>query len=514
MSVVAIAASDIFGDTTLGLMADPDSIDRELAGRSLSDFIRVFWEHIDPADYVGGWHIDAICEHLEAVTLGQIKRLLINIPPRHMKSIAVAVAWPAWTWAQRYQGRGKPHCGPRTQFLFASYAASLSIRDSVKCRRLIESPKYQRLFGDRFQLVGDQNTKTRYDNSRGGYRLATSVDGALTGEGGDIIAIDDPHNVREAESDTKRAAVIDWWREAMSTRLNDPKIGVYVVIMQRVHSKDLSGYILSDDEERRDWTHLCLPAEHEIGRMATTTIGWSDPRVKEGELLWPERFGAKEIDATKSALGSYGTAGQLQQRPAPREGGMFRRMWFEIVHAAPGDLIRVRFWDKAGTEARAGTDPDWTAGLLVGVHPSTKIAYVLDIRRMRGSPLDVQKLIKQTAETDGTDVPVYMEQEPGSSGKADVDHYRRNVLTGWAFRGISATGSKELRADPVSAQAEAGNVKLLKGEWNQTFLDEVSVFPNGAHDDQVDALSGAYGQAIRRLKPSTVENAFAGVGVF
>ena len=176
-------------------------------------FTKRSWQAIEPGrEFYDNWHLDAVSEHLQAVVEGDIKRLIINIPPRHMKSISVAVALPAWTWTIQ----------PSKRFLFASYAGSLSIRDSVKCRRLIDSRWYKRYFGDTFSLTTDQNQKQRFENDKTGQRIATSVDGALTGEGGDIIVIDDPHNVREAESSTVREGVLEWWDQAMQTRLNDP----------------------------------------------------------------------------------------------------------------------------------------------------------------------------------------------------------------------------------------------------------------------------------------------------
>ena len=197
--------------------------------RSLREFIKSSWGTIEPArDFYDNWHTDAISEHLEAVAHGDIKRLIINVPPRHMKSISVAVALPAWVWTIM----------PQKRFLFASYALSLSVRDSVKCRRLIDSQWYKTHFGQTFELTSDQNQKQRFENDKTGYRIATSVDGALTGEGGDIIVIDDPHNVREAESSAVRESVLDWWDQAMQTRLNDPKTGAFVIIMQRVHEND------------------------------------------------------------------------------------------------------------------------------------------------------------------------------------------------------------------------------------------------------------------------------------
>src|SRR3984893_287308 len=291
-----------------------NEIDRELAERNLRDFVRLAWHVVEPSTpFMDGWHIDAITDHLEAITRGEIRNLLINVPPRHMKSLLVSVFWPCWEWLR---------C-PQRRWLFSSYAASLSIRDSVKCRRLIESPWYQANWGDRFSLTGDQNAKARFENDRTGYRLATSVGGAATGEGGDRIVCDDPHNVQEAESDAVRQGTLDWWDVVMSTRLNDPRTAVKVIVMQRCHERDLSGHVL----EQGGWEHLCLPAEYDA-TVFQSSIGWSDPREQAGELLWPERFGIPEIVDLKRCLGSYGSAGQLQQRPSPAEGGILKRHWW------------------------------------------------------------------------------------------------------------------------------------------------------------------------------------------
>jgi len=254
-------------------------LNREQATRHLKDFIRQAWPVIEPSTpFVPGWHLDAICEHLEAVTAGQIRNLLITIPPRHMKSLAVSVFWPCWEWIR----------WPQRRWLFASYADSLSIRDSVRCRRLIQSPWYQSLFGDRFALTEDQNEKHRYDNDRSGCRIASSVGGSNTGEGGDRIVCDDPHNIHEAESDVIRKNACDWWDKVMSTRFHDPKTVAKLIIMQRVHYSDLAGHVL----EQGGYDHLCLPAEYE-GVQRTTIIGWTDPRHDSGELLWPRGSSAQ-----------------------------------------------------------------------------------------------------------------------------------------------------------------------------------------------------------------------------
>jgi hypothetical protein len=296
-----------------------DDIDRELATRRLRDFVLQAWAVLEPSTpFVQGWHIDAIIEHLEAVTNGQIRNLLINVPPRHMKSLLVSVFWPSWEWMR----------WPERRWLYSNYAASLSIRDSIKCRRLIESPWYQARWGD--------------DNDPSGYRLATSVGGAVTGEGGDRIICDDPHNVQEAESDSVRKSTVDWFGVVMSNRVNDPKTAARVVVMQRCHQQDLSGHLL----EQGGWDHLCLPAEYE-GPTRGTSIGLVDTRENHGELLWPDHFGPQEIDSLKRSLGSYAAAGQLQQRPSPLEGGLLKRAWWRFwqPHGANLPPVKVRLSD-------------------------------------------------------------------------------------------------------------------------------------------------------------------------
>lgn len=468
-------------------------IQKELAERSLADFIRMGWVYIDPSVYLENWHIDAICEHLQAVARGQIRRLIINIPPRHMKSIATCVAFPAWVWAQSRRG---PLSGPQVRFLHSSYAERLSLRDSIKCRRLIESPWYQSNWGDRFALTGDQNTKIRFENDKFGYRIASSEGGFATGEGGDIIVIDDPHNATDISSETIRFGVLDWFDGTMSTRLNDPKTGAYVIIMQRLHEGDLTGHILASSLPG-EWVHLCLPARYEPEHPY---VWLGDPRAKLGELLWPERVGEPELASLERSLGSVGTAGQLQQRPAPESGSLFQKAWFETVAIAPAKSVRVRRWDLAATkEGRGATDPDWTVGLMMA-RDEAGLFYVEDVVRFRGSPEEVERRVLNTATQDDANygagaVRIALSQDPGQAGKAQVA-YLTKKLAGHIISSVPETGSKEVRAQPLASQAEAGNVKLVKAEWNRAFLDELAFFPNGNHDDQVDAASGAFHELV------------------
>ena len=267
-----------------------------------------------------------------------------------------------------------------------SYDSALAIRDGVKCRQIITSPWYRRLWGHRFQMRPDQNQKTRFDNLCGGHRISTSEGGMITGEGADIIVFDDPHNVRDigGASDVARETTLRFWDEAMPSRLNDQDHGAFIVIMQRVHERDLSGHILANE---LGWTHLCLPAVYEpnhpfptrstVKRKATGEI-WTDPR-QEGEPLWPERFSREALQriAKDEAMSSHTAAGQLQQRPTAREGGLFKRQWFaNPVKFAPPNLRLVRSWDFAcigHDKQRPGLDR-WLAHGARSEHPAASMS--------------------------------------------------------------------------------------------------------------------------------------------
>ena len=439
--------------------------------RTLSGFVREAWPVLEPAArYIHNWHVDAVCQHLEAITAGQINRLLINVPPGSMKSLLVSVMWQAWEWGPK---------GLRSlRYLTTAFNEDPVKRDTRKTRDLIQSEWFQALWPE-VRLI--RTAEMSFANGATGTREGVPF-GSLTSQRGDRLIVDDPHSVKTAESEAERNATTRNFREGALNRLNDQERSAIVVVMQRLHEKDVAGTIL---KLGLGYEHLCLPMEFEPSRRCRTSIGFTDPRDSEGELLDPVRFGPDTVAKLKAGMGSYAYAGQYQQRPAPREGGMFKRAWFEIVGAAPANARRVRAWDFAGTEG----DGDWTAGIRLS--ESGGIYYVEHVVRFQGGPLDVERTVKSTAQADGPNVPVSMPQDPGQAGKSQA---RRMVglLAGHAARATPETGSKEVRAAALAAQAEAGNVKLIAGPWNEAFLDEVSMFPAGAHDDQVDAASRAF----------------------
>jgi predicted phage terminase large subunit-like protein len=516
-------------------------IETELASRqetqaqqeNLIDFLRGGWRYVDPAPYVHGWHLEAIAEHLEGVTRGQIKRLIINIPPRTSKSSCTSIAWPAWTWAQ---SQLSPSSGPHVQFLFSSYAQSISVRDSVKTRRLIESPWYQKRWGDRFKLTGDQNTKIRFENDKGGYRLATSVDGSLTGEGAQIIVVDDPHNATEMESEVTIESTLMWWDEAMGTRLNDMKTGAYVVIMQRLRENDLTGHILSKEH---DWCHLMLPMEYEPARHCVTSIGWSDPRTKDGELLCPERFGKPEVRALKARLGPFGAAGQLQQSPKIRGGNIFKRDWWQLWESPDGKFPALKFvlasLDPAYTEKQENDPSGLTIwGVFEDKHRNGKVILMNawrkrlelhgpEIPRLPGE--SEQAYIRRASPDWGLIEWVahscrrfkidLLLIEAKASGLTVAQEIRRLYANdAWGIRLIDPkTQDKVARAYSVQHLFADGIVYAPDREWAEMVIEECEVFPKGTHDDLVDSTTQALrylrdvGLAIRREERAAQEQA-------
>lgn len=304
---------------------------REECEETLFEFLRDSWMYVDSGEFSSCWAIEAMCDHLEAVTLGHIPRLLINIPPRCTKTTLCSIVFPAWTWAR---SKIAYWSGPQVRFLCASYGHTLSLDSSNKSRRLLNSQWYQDNWGYRFNLRDDQNMKWNYANSEGGERLATSVGGTLIGLGGDILIADDLNNTEEVESEAERANVATFWNEFHSTRLNNPQKSAIIVIQQRLSEGDVSGLILDSDE---DWIHLCIPMRYEEGRTYTTVVlpqyddpdPWDDPRAEEGELMWPERFDEPAVIRLERALGPYMASGRLQQSPAPKGGGILKREWWQ-----------------------------------------------------------------------------------------------------------------------------------------------------------------------------------------
>ena len=491
MTAAAVAAAAKLEDHVAWCLRNPeqghDILDKLDAEESLFEFIKLMWPVLEPnREFVDGWAIRAICDHLEAVTRGEIRRLLMNVPPGFMKSLTTQVFWPAWEWGPRNL--------PSMRYVGASYADQLTVRDNRRTRNLITSELYQRLWGDRFFLTQDQNAKVRFDTNHTGFKLATSVGGLGMGERGDRFIIDDPNNVKTGESEAVRNEVLQWFTEVVPTRINDPMLSAIIVIMQRVNEQDVSGLILANE---LGYEHLCIPMEFELDHphKSKTSIHFVDPRTEDGELAWPERFPKEHLEKDlKPSLrawgGSYAEAGQLQQRPSPRGGGMFKKDNWKFVDQAPTVVrARARGWDFASTK-KAGA---FTAGCKGSIAPppgckqGTAI-YIEDVTRGQWGVHECEKEFLQTTAADGKRIGVDIPQDPGQSGKWQKT-YLIGQLNGYDARATPESGSKEDRAKPLEAQQEAGNVYLVRGPWNDAFIAEAAMFPNGQYKDQIDAAS-------------------------
>jgi predicted phage terminase large subunit-like protein len=396
------------------------------------------------------------------VAAGQCRRLLLTMPPRHGKSEFASKYFPAWFLGTQAHKR----------VILASYEADFASSWGRKVRDLL-SEHGPECFG--ISIRSDSSAADRWEiDKHGGGMQTAGVGGPITGKGADLLVIDDPvKNAEEAQSPTYREKQWDWFTSTAYTRL-EPGAAV-VLIQTRWHADDLAGRILANPAE--PWEVINLPALAED----------DDPLGRQpGEALWPNRYDADALGKIKATIGTFWFSALYQQRPTPREGSFFKRHWFGIVEASPAEARRCRYWDKAATDGGG----DWTAGCRVSKAPSG-VYYIEDMKRARLNPGDRDRLIRQTAETDGRECHVVGEQEPGSAGKDAALAFVR-MLDGFRTRCEPASGSKEVRADAMASQAEAGNVKLVRGPWVNDFLDELTSFPKGEHDDQVDAASGAF----------------------
>lgn len=416
-------------------------------------------------------HLAYVQAQLQRVTAGDINRLMIFLPPRHGKSEMCTVRYPVWRMEQDRHLR----------VIIAAYNQTLAERFSRKSRRIAAT---------RLKLNAERSAVAEWETEQGNTYRAVGVGGGVTGQGGQLIVIDDPvKNREEANSETYRNKVWEWYTDDLYTRL-EPH-GAMILIMTRWHEDDLAGRILAS-EDGPNWTVVNLPAEAEAG----------DPLGRApGDALCPARYDLEALHRIRRVLGNSYYA-LYQQRPVAPEGEMFKRHWFEVVPAAPAVATRVRYWDKAST-AGGG---DYTAGVKLA-RSADGLFWVEDVVRGQFSALERETVIRQTAELDGRSVAIWVEQEPGSGGKESAEATVR-ALAGWAVRAERVTGDKVTRAEPLAAQCEAGNVKIVRGAWNSAYLTELTAFPAGKHDDQVDASSGAFAKLAQPLALEQASNPF------
>lgn len=501
---------------------DPDKvlfdIERADAEESLAEFVRQAWHVIEPGQpYVHGWHVDFICEHLEAISDGvemedgtPYNRLLINIPPGTMKSLLLNVFWPAWEWGPRNM--------PHLRYVCAAHKIeNLSARDSRRMRELITSDWYQARWGDRVKLSRDQNEKLNFVNSATGFRIATAIT-SLTGIRGDRVIIDDPHSVDSAGSDTMRASEVETFLEAVPSRLTNPIQSAIVVIMQRLHEEDVSGVIMT---KKLGYDHICLPMRFESWRAGLPTkLGICDPREEEGELLFPARFPEYVVDRDERVMGPYATAGQFQQRPEPRGGGVIKRDWWqpwEERSFPPMDFV-IASLDTAYTTK---TENDFSALTVWGIFTSGAVAEVTtrtisrehelmdvttSIERAYAETapkvmlmsawqerLELHDLVEKVANTCRRMRIDRLIIEDKAAGHSVAQEIRR--LYGhedWAVQLINPGANDKLaRLYSVQHLFAQGMIYAPVKQWAEMVISQMATFPRGKHDDLVDTASAA-----------------------
>lgn len=468
-----------------------------LAG-GLARFVPAAWPHVWPnTPYQPGWHIDAICEHLAAVSAGQLRKLQIWVPPGSSKSTVVSIMWPAWEWC----------AAPWLRYLTASYDQALATKFSTQTRDLIRSHWYQARW-PQVQMKRDQDLKQSYANTAGGERYATSP-GSIGGTAGGTgrhahrILIDDPVNAAAVTSEAALAHVAEWHDGTISTRFADPKTGSEVIIQQRLAEHDLAGHCL----EQGGWEVLCLPEEYEPAHP----YAWrGDPRVEPGELLMPERVGPAEHAQRAAVLGAHRAAGQLQQRPAAREGAILKRAawryypaaWLEHErHYLPAFTGLIQSWDTAFKDR---TSSDYVVGGLWGQLGAD--LYLLALRRERmGLTATKQAMRAMTAEALAywPRQPMRILIEKSANGVEIIEELKRELR---GVMPVIASVSKVARAEAAEPALEAGNIFLpgqaapespagyneaLTPAFAQGLVEECAVFPKGQHDDQVDMFTQA-----------------------
>lgn len=443
-------------------------ITRHACRASLANFVKTAWPILEPGTPLAwGWAIDAICEHLEAVTRGEISRLLINVPPGLMKSTLLNVLWPAWEWG--------PQSRPELRYLGTAHRGDLAVRDSMRCRRLVQSDWYQRLWP--IKITSDQNAKTKFENEKTGVREAIPF-GSVTGSRADRILIDDPHSVDDANSRQKLDSDITTFREALPSRVNNDRSAI-VVIMQRLAIGDVSDVAIE-----LGYKHLCLPMRYERGR-SKIVVGSPDPRTYEGELLFPDRFSEAAVSTLELSLGSFAAAGQLQQRPAPREGAIVKTSWWRYFDQPPEFDQIVQSWD---TAFKTGTASDPSCCQTWGVAESGY--YLLDCYVAKLEYPDLKRALVSLAEKYA---PAAILVEDKASGQSLIQDLRSTRLP---IVPIKVDSDKITRLVSCTGNIEAGRVYLPgNAPWLTDFLGELSAFPAAPHDDRVDALT----QALRYL---------------
>lgn len=484
-------------DVMQEIMKNPYAITRELNNRSLYHFLQYFWPLVSPHTFSPNWHIEYLCGELEKLAQDVADRkarkydLIINVPPGTTKSATCSHIFPAWCWTKWHW----------MKFITGSYSSALALESADYCRDIIKSARFQQLYPD-IDIKEDKDTKSNFrivkkianpkrgqGTQIGGGRYSTSVGGTLMGFHGDILIIDDPLKPQQSFSEVELGNANRWMEQTLPTRKTNKDITPTILIMQRLHQDDPSGHWLSKQKE--NIKHICLP-----GEIRNYKQKLSPPELAKfykDDLLDPVRLSWRVLKDTETDLGQYGYAGQIGQDPTPPGGGMFKVDHIQYVNERPKQNLivhTIRAWDKAGT-VNAGA---YTAGVKMSKLLDGRWL-VEDVKRGRWGSAERERIIKETAIADGTGVEIWVEQEPGSSGKESAEGTIRN-LAGFVCKAQTATGDKPLRADPFSVQVNVGVVSVMNASWTREYVEELRFFPFSTYKDQTDASALAFSKLL------------------
>ena len=454
---------------------------KEIYSRSYYAFFQDAFKLLHPGEeYDDNWHIEYLCNRLQqeyqriTERRQRTKDIIINMPFRSSKSMIVTVIFPVWCWSQNSQ----------LKFICCSYADSLSLEHATRSRTLLQSEWFTTIYGDKFQLRSDENTKSFYTTNNFGYRKSVGTGGQITGSGSDIIILDDPQNPQKALSEVERKNTIEFYDYTLYSRLNQPNIGVRIIVMQRLHEQDLSGYLLESRPE--DHEHICFPAE--ITAKTDTYI--SPKEIKkhyEDGLFWKSRFSKKQLMTYEKTLGSVQYAGQLQQLPAPEEGNIIKREWFPVID---GKLVErneyenpIMFYiDTAETEKQEGD----ASAICVCFKKDNKI-YITNVVEFRKEFHELLKYIPVFVTSNMYSKDSKIKVEPKTSGKSIVSQIKATTMLN-IVELPAPKDDKTTRVKAVSVLIETGRVILINGNYVEKFLDQITTFPNARHDDMVDTV--------------------------
>ncbi|MDR0571385.1 MAG: phage terminase large subunit [Rickettsiales bacterium] len=439
-------------------------LQREIYSNSLSYFTqRCFYTINYGVKYQHNWHVDAITSALEEAYKGNIKKLIINMPPRYLKSICVSVSFPAWVLGKN----------PEKRIIVASYSEKLSLKHSLDTRSIVGSDFFKNIFRD--CIISDgQNEKYKFVTTKNGFRFATSVGGTLTGEGGDILIVDDPHNPQQVLSKTYREKVLDWFCNTFSSRLNDKKKGVIIVVMQRLHNEDLSGYLL----KKGGWIHLNLQAINEEEKIIN--LGNFTRILKQGEILFEAREGLEELEQIKNDMGIYNFNAQYQQKPLTTGNGMIKREWLLKYNK---DIDFCCIYLSFDTAIKTGNNNDPTVCTVWGKFENN--FYLICVVRKW---LEYPELKREALKLMSVYNPSAVLIEDKVSGQSLIQDLKRE--TTYNIIPIKVSKDKITRFASITPFFESGRIFILENSvWVYDYEYELLSFPHGEHDDQVDSTS-------------------------